>query len=222
MYHLYILQCESGALYTGIATDVKRRFEEHKNGKGGRYTRAAGAKKILYTEEFKDRSGALKREAEVKRWTRTEKLKLIKQGGGSMATRKVDIHKAAGILIHDRKFLVTRSRGKLFFVSPGGKLESNESAQQALVRELKEELSINVRPANLKKFGSFFALAEGDGSKYLEMNVFMVKKWAGKPQASGEVEEIKWIGSKLPARMQLGSIFLHDVLPKLKKKGLID
>jgi len=79
-----------------------------------------------------------------------------------------------------------------------------------------------VRPANLKRFGVFFARAEGDGSKYLQMDVFMVKKWAGKAQASGEVEEIKWIGSKLPARMQLGSIFLHDVLPKLKKKGLID
>ncbi len=78
MYHLYILKCKDGSLYTGITTDVARRFEEHKSGKGGRYTRAKGVKKVVYTEECKNRSLASKREAEVKKFSRVEKLSLIK------------------------------------------------------------------------------------------------------------------------------------------------
>lgn len=78
MYYLYILQCSDKSLYTGITTDVKRRFEEHKLGKGGHYTSAHGAVKMLYTEEHKNRSGASKREAEIKKWTRKQKLEFIK------------------------------------------------------------------------------------------------------------------------------------------------
>jgi putative endonuclease len=79
MYSLYILKCADGSLYTGITTDVGRRFEEHKAGKGGRYTRARKVSKVLYTEKHPDRSSASRREAEIKDWTRAEKLSLIKK-----------------------------------------------------------------------------------------------------------------------------------------------
>ncbi len=52
------------------------------------------------------------------------------------------IHKAGGVIIHNRQLLLTRSAGKDFFVAPGGKLENNETSKQALVRELAEELKI--------------------------------------------------------------------------------
>jgi len=78
MYHVYIIECNDGALYTGITTDVGRRFQEHRLGKGGAYTRANKAKKLLYTEECQNRSLALKREAEIKSWPRQKKLALIK------------------------------------------------------------------------------------------------------------------------------------------------
>ncbi len=77
-YFLYILQCSDKSLYTGITTNVKRRFEEHKAGKGGHYTSAHRVVKIVYTEEHKDRSSASKREAEIKKWTRKQKLEFIK------------------------------------------------------------------------------------------------------------------------------------------------
>ncbi|OGZ06153.1 MAG: hypothetical protein A3C93_01335 [Candidatus Lloydbacteria bacterium RIFCSPHIGHO2_02_FULL_54_17] len=76
MYFVYILKCADGSFYTGITTDLKRRFEEHKSGKGGRYTRAHGALRMLYREKQKDRSSALKREAAIKRWGRADKLAL--------------------------------------------------------------------------------------------------------------------------------------------------
>ncbi len=69
--------CNDKSIYTGITTDVARRFNEHKAGMGGHYTRSRQVVKILYTEKFKTRSDALKREAEIKGWHRDKKLTLI-------------------------------------------------------------------------------------------------------------------------------------------------
>ena len=77
MYYVYLLQCADGSLYTGITTDPVRRLEEHKNGTGAHYTRARGAVKMVYTEECANRSAALKREAEIKKWPRKKKLALV-------------------------------------------------------------------------------------------------------------------------------------------------
>lgn len=76
MYFVYLLECDGKTIYTGITTDVERRFSEHTSGKGGHFTRARKVKKVLYTEKQPDRSSALKREAEIKGWTRAKKLEL--------------------------------------------------------------------------------------------------------------------------------------------------
>jgi len=77
MYYLYLLECKDKSIYTGITTDIQRRFKEHSLGKGGAYTRSKKVKKVLYTEQFKTRSEALKRELEIKGWRRKKKLSLI-------------------------------------------------------------------------------------------------------------------------------------------------
>jgi len=77
MYHVYILVCADDTLYTGIATDVARREREHRTGKGARYTRAHGVKRIAYVERKRTRSTASRREAEIKSLSRAEKLALI-------------------------------------------------------------------------------------------------------------------------------------------------
>lgn len=78
MYYVYIIECKDGTLYTGITTDIQRRFQEHILGKGGAYTKSKQVAKVLYTEQAKTRSEALKREAEIKGWRREKKLNLIK------------------------------------------------------------------------------------------------------------------------------------------------
>jgi putative endonuclease len=78
MYHVYIIQCQDGTLYTGITTDVERRFKEHSSGKGGAYTRSKKVKKILYTELQATRSLAQRREFEIKSWSRQKKFNLAK------------------------------------------------------------------------------------------------------------------------------------------------
>ncbi len=78
MYHLYILKCSDGTLYTGIAKDLYRRVEEHNSSpKGAKYTRARRPVELVYSQRFRDRSGASKEESRVKALTREEKLKLI-------------------------------------------------------------------------------------------------------------------------------------------------
>ncbi len=79
MYFVYLLQCADGSIYTGVTTNVERRFEEHKRGTASHYTSAKKVKKLLYTETHPNRSEAQKREAEIKKWPRTKKLQLIKK-----------------------------------------------------------------------------------------------------------------------------------------------
>lgn len=76
-YFVYLLECEDGSLYTGITTDVTRRFAEHQQGIGSSFTRSKKAKRIVYTETHPDRSSASSREAEIKTWSREKKLALV-------------------------------------------------------------------------------------------------------------------------------------------------
>jgi 8-oxo-dGTP pyrophosphatase MutT (NUDIX family) len=58
--------------------------------------------------------------------------------------RRIDVHKAGGIIIRDRKLLISRSKGKELFINPGGKVEGSETLKETLVRELMEESQITV------------------------------------------------------------------------------
>lgn len=132
------------------------------------------------------------------------------------------IHKAAGILIEDRKLLVEKSENKEFFIAPGGSIEAGETPEHALVRELEEEFGIDVKETDLEKFGSFSAPAAGQEHRTVVMEAYFVKKWQGEPSPNSEVEEIRWITSDIPKDIKVGSIFEHEVVPRLKKLDLID
>lgn len=134
----------------------------------------------------------------------------------------IDIHKAAAIMIRGRNILVVRAKGKGHFIDPGGKLETGESPQQALIRELSEEIAIKVRESDLVFFGTFFAPAAGQEDKMLQMDAFIVTRWQGEPTATSEIEQIAWINSDIPKNMQVGSIFEHEIIPRLKAQNLID
>ena len=76
-WYLYILKCGDGTLYTGIATDVEKRLEMHRSGKGAKYTRGRGPLELVYSEECENHSQALKRECEVKKLTKERKQQLF-------------------------------------------------------------------------------------------------------------------------------------------------
>ena len=79
MYYVYIVRCADDTLYTGIATELERRIEEHNSSeKGAKYTRVRRPVTLVYSETYSDRSSASKREYEIKKkMSRAEKLELI-------------------------------------------------------------------------------------------------------------------------------------------------
>jgi putative endonuclease len=77
-WHVYILRCADGTLYTGIALDVAARFEQHRAGKGAKYTRGRGALEVVHQEEAGSRGQATRRERAIKRLTRAGKLALVR------------------------------------------------------------------------------------------------------------------------------------------------
>ena len=77
MWYLYVLRCGDGTFYTGITTDVERRLEEHRQGRGAKYTRGRGPLELAYQEKCGTHSEALKREYAVKQLPRDEKERLI-------------------------------------------------------------------------------------------------------------------------------------------------
>jgi len=81
-WFVYILRCADDALYTGITTSVERRLREHNGelkGKGAKCTRARRPVAVVYQEKCENRSGASRREAEIKKMSREEKSRLLKK-----------------------------------------------------------------------------------------------------------------------------------------------
>lgn len=76
-WHVYIVRCRDGTLYTGVTNDLRRRVRAHDSGIASRYTRSRRPVRLVYGEKSRGRSSALKREARIKRLSRTEKLLLI-------------------------------------------------------------------------------------------------------------------------------------------------
>ena len=76
-WYVYILECADGSYYTGIAKDPHKRFEIHRSGKGARYTKIKGVKKIVYIKKFANHKLAAISEIEIKKLSRKEKVNLV-------------------------------------------------------------------------------------------------------------------------------------------------
>ncbi len=85
---VYLIRCEDGSLYTGVTTDVERRFAEHTDGKrGARYFNGRRPEAVVWQESGHDRSSALKREAAIKKLRRPAKLRLVDDAAYGAAKR---------------------------------------------------------------------------------------------------------------------------------------
>ena len=74
---VYILRCSDGSLYCGWTKDLERRLAAHNSGKGAKFTRSRRPVELVYWEECPDGRSAMKREYEIKHFSRAEKLRLI-------------------------------------------------------------------------------------------------------------------------------------------------
>ena len=76
-WHVYILRCRDGALYTGYTNDLDTRLSAHNAGGGAKYTASRLPVKVVYAESADSKSAAMKREFQIKRWTKAKKEALI-------------------------------------------------------------------------------------------------------------------------------------------------
>ena len=132
------------------------------------------------------------------------------------------MHKSAGIIIKDGTLLVLRSKGKDTFYAPGGKLDSGETPEQALCRELQEEVSIVVAEDALTLFGRFEPPAHDKAGITLVMDVFFVNDYSGEVVASNEIEECQWVDSSNVDDIAISTIFRNEVFPRLVEQGLVE
>ena len=78
MNYVYIVECSDETFYTGWTNNLEKRITQHSSGKGAKYTRGRGPVKLVYYEEFNEKSEAMKREYEIKKMKRNDKFNLIK------------------------------------------------------------------------------------------------------------------------------------------------
>jgi putative endonuclease len=75
-WYVYLLLCRDNSVYCGITNNMKKRLKAHNEGKGAKYTRGRGPLQLIYSEKAESKSAALRREAQIKKMPRVEKLSL--------------------------------------------------------------------------------------------------------------------------------------------------
>lgn len=129
------------------------------------------------------------------------------------------IDKVAWIYIKDKKVLCTLSKGKDTYYSPGGKREQGETDEETLIREVKEELSVDIKRDTIQYYGTFEAQADGkEKGVMVKMTCYLVE-YEGDLMPSSEIEKFDWLDTNDMDKISLaGKLIFED----LKKQGLID
>ena len=104
-----------------------------------------------------------------------------------------EIDKLAWLCIQDGKLLMARSKNKKLFYIPGGKREPGESDEQALIREIKEEVSVNLVSSSIKYAGTFTALADSKAEKINVKLTCYFAEYQGELTPDAEIEQIDFV-----------------------------
>lgn len=128
------------------------------------------------------------------------------------------IDKLAWVLIRNGKLLTVRSKGKELFYLPGGKRELGETDEQALVREINEELSVELVANSIKYMDTFIAQADGKAAGVSVKLTCYFSEYTGTLQPDAEIEELKFVGSNDESECSLATIV---ALKWLEKNALL-
>ena len=128
------------------------------------------------------------------------------------------IDKVAYLCLRDGKILSARSKGKDKYYLPGGKREGNETDVETLVREIKEELTVDIIPSTAKFYGIFEAQAHGkEEGVTVKMTCYMAD-FSGELKADSEIAELAWLTT---ADIESISPVNKLIFADLKEKGLL-
>jgi 8-oxo-dGTP pyrophosphatase MutT (NUDIX family) len=122
------------------------------------------------------------------------------------------IDKLAWIHIEDRRILAVRSRGKTAYFLPGGKREPGESDEDALIREVEEELGVALRRETIQPLGVFEAQAHGQPEGVFVRMACFTGDSTGEPKPAAEIEEMAWLAYADRDRLSLVAQIIVDWL----------
>jgi len=122
-----------------------------------------------------------------------------------------EIDKLAWLYIKDGKLLLARSKDKALFYIPGGKREEGESDTEALVREIKEEVSVNLVLNSIKYAGTFTALADGKDNVMVKLTCYFAD-YEGELSPDAEIEQVEFISYHDKSQCSVASIAVMDWL----------
>jgi 8-oxo-dGTP pyrophosphatase MutT (NUDIX family) len=129
-----------------------------------------------------------------------------------------EIDKLAWLYIKDGKLLTARSINKKLFYIPGGKREQGESDEQALIREVKEEISVDIIPNSIKYAGTFSAQADEKPDDVMVKLTCYFADFKGQLRPDAEIEEIKLLNLEEKSLCSAASIVVMDWL---KNKNIL-
>ena len=129
---------------------------------------------------------------------------------------KKEIDKLAWLYLHEGKLLVARSKNKAAFYIPGGKRELNETDEQALVREIKEEVSVDLIPDSIQYAQTFTAQADGKNAGVNVRLTCYFADYKGELKADAEIEEIVFAGAQDKLIFSAATIKVIDWLKEQK------
>lgn len=130
-----------------------------------------------------------------------------------------EIDKIAFIYLKDRKILSTLSKGKDAYYIPGGKRDGNETDEETLIRECKEELTIDIKKDTIKYYGTFKAQAHGKAEGIIVKMTCYEAEFEGNLEADSEIQEVVWLEYKdLDKISPVDKLIFQD----LHDKGLLD
>ena len=121
---------------------------------------------------------------------------------------------AAVILDASGRLLVVRKRGTAVFMQPGGKIMAGESAEEAVHREIAEELGVEA--AGVQALGRHVADAANEPGHTVEADVFLASL-AGAPRAAAEIDEIAWVDPADPGDIELAPLTEHAIMGLLRR-----
>jgi 8-oxo-dGTP pyrophosphatase MutT (NUDIX family) len=120
---------------------------------------------------------------------------------------------AAALLIDPQgRTLLVRKRGTQAFMQPGGKIDAGESPVQALVRELHEELGLQIDPERAVHLGQFSAPAANEPGFQVQAELFRVDS-AEAVAPAAEIEEVRWLAADQAATLELAQLTRDLILP---------
>lgn len=121
---------------------------------------------------------------------------------------------AACIIDPLNRMLVVRKHGSIFFMQPGGKIEANESSTAALIREIKEELQVDISPTLPKMVGTFEAPAANEPGYLVKAELFKIELTECiHVTASAEIAEARWITEKDITTITMAPLMHKFVIP---------